>query len=166
MSIERALLKLQRRWLRAHVKQWVIPEFEKLGFALTPVIEEMKSGLPFGTLRRARGEVIDVVELDFYYPQGHAGFRIFLASMPSGPWMFQGETFRNEDVPIGWLPESYEMPRGMKWFKVKRWPWSPAPVEEDYERLAKWVASMVPEAEAALTSGRCGPHVRYVRMHR
>lgn len=158
-------LKTHRRWVRENVKKWLIPEFERLGFAATPVASEFKRDYPFGTLRRSRDGLVDVIKIDFFHPRGEASFRIFLASLPAGSWTYGGKVFRNEEVPIGWLPESYRMPRGFGWFRVKRWPWSPPPAQEDYERLVKWVATMVPEAELVLTSGKTGPHVRYVKMH-
>lgn len=158
-------LNFGKRWVRDGVKQWLIPEFERLGFVTTPVSSDLKRDYPFGTLRRSRGGLVDIVEIDFFHPRGDPAFRIFLASLPAGPWTYGGQIFRNEDVLTGWLPESYQMPRDLRWFRVKRWPWSPLPTQADYERLAKRVARMVPEAEAAFTSGKVGPHIRYVKMH-
>jgi hypothetical protein len=164
--------KKQRDALLQAVRTQLLPLFLRNGFTVAPltndrepVDRELIASHPLGRLRRWRedGSGVDLVEINF--SRDRRAFRLQAGVAPAQGVRGYLGVCPAEDALVGWLDQFFEMyasPTWRRWFKVRRWPWGPAPRHEDYEKLARDVGNLLPEVEAALRDGHVGPHIRRV----
>ena len=171
-------MKKERRWLINAIRNRLLPEFVRRGFKIVPISKgglidrELIYNSPFGTLRRPGSRGFELVEVQLI-TYGRAAFRILAgAAPPNGLETFNGH-IAAEDILVGWLDESFEIYQypllwsclpSLAYFSIKPWQ-KRASSQEDYDALAQWVASLIPEVELALRDGKCGPHVRLVKIN-
>ena len=88
---------------------------------------------------------------------------------------YDGARIAPEEVWCGWLGKSFEIadwrwiksPFFIRWFALrKNQGQTVADAEADYDSLVRKVVAVLPEIDEALRLGKCGRHVRLVRISR
>jgi hypothetical protein len=124
---------------------------------------EIRQGYPFGRLRRARGDVFDLVEIvmDKY---GGPAFSMCAGTVSEAGFLHPA---------VGHVPADrvwashlstgygvYQVPWLLKQFRMARWPWQEV-TESDIDNMVAKIAAFAPrEIDSALLGGRIGPHIR------
>jgi hypothetical protein len=177
--------KQRRDWLTQSVRTHLLPVVIKHKFEVAPP-QELPEPVdrdfllrfpPWGRLMRRRELVVDLIQIQFA-SYGRAAFRINAGVVPRDGLTTTTGHRSVEEAAVDWLDEYFEtharpwLRPGLKalgleplgaWFSVWRWPYQTS-VKEDYEKIALYAASSVPELELALRDGRLGPHVRRVTI--
>lgn len=132
---------------------------------------------PWGQLIRRRELVVDLMEIQFA-SHGRAAFRVNAGVVPRDGLTTPMGHRSVEELGVHWLEEFFEtharpwLRPGLRalgvealgaWFSVWCWPYQ-IPLKEDYEKVAQFATSSVPELELALREGRLGSHVRRVTI--
>ena len=177
--------KQRREWLTQSVRTHLLPVLIKQGFEVAPPRELpepidrdiVRCFPPWGQLMRRRELVVDLMEIQFA-SYGRAAFRVNAGVVPIDGLTTPTGHRSVEEVGVHWLEEFFEtharpwLRPGLRalgleplgaWFSVWCWPYQ-SPVKDDYEKIAQYAASSVPELELALREGRLGPHVRRVAI--
>lgn len=161
----------QRRWLIESVEAFLLPELERRGFERIPLNREesrseVRTGFPFGRLRRTGPSGLELVEIQLDKNRAPV-FRINLGIAPAGGIGHElVGRIAQEDVWVHYLDHQYVMyqvRRLRKWFSVCSWPWSKVS-EADYQNLVRNVATLLPEIEALFGHGKLGAHMREVHL--
>ena len=176
--------KEQQECLIESVRNNLVPAFTKQGFVVAPPIRrspvdrEFEQSFPsWGRLIRTREAGVDLVQIQLAKYRRTA-FRISAGVAPRAGLMTPQGHRPAEEVAVHWLGEYFETharpwlrpvlaavglePLGA-WFSV--WP-SRSPAQDDYDKLARRAATVVPEVERALREGKSGPHIRRVVIPR
>lgn len=158
----------ERRWLKASLRDVLLPALHAQGFEPVALTEEEKrselaTAYPFGRLRRVRGSDLDVVEIQLAR-YGKPAFRISAGTVPSTG--FDHEVVGHvpaEDVWSSYLPlhyELYQVPLLRRWFSLWHWPGRQVTQADVGDLVTEVTASVIPELEGALREGRLGKHVK------
>ncbi len=162
------------------VRNHLVPAFTKQGFEVAPLLhrapvdrEFEQSFPPWGRLIRTREAGVDLVEIQLAKYR-RAAFRINAGVTPRAVIMTLRGHRAVEEIAVHWLDEYFETharpwlrpvlaavrlePLGA-WFSV--WPCR-SPSQDDYDKLAARVASLVPEVDRALREGKSSPHIRRI----
>jgi hypothetical protein len=162
----------RRQWLRKAIQSRLLPAFEQRGFALMPLSDwelhdgESRSAFPFGHLQRAASRGWDTVEIQM--ARYDAAFSLNIGIVPKEGGTFASGYAGPEAFRVTWLEEWFELYRWPRFwwpFALCRWPGRTV-TAADYDTLIMSVVDLIPEVEAALKDGTCGPHVRRVRLPR
>lgn len=177
--------KRRRALLEDSVRTHVASALIKLGFEPAP---PRSRGEPkdrkhagcfptWGQFARARGSIVDKVEIQFS-TYGRAAFRINATAVPNSGMMTAGGHRAAEEIHASGLHDHLEtharpwlrpILKGLRveplgeWFSLWRWPLG-RPTESDYGRLAQSAAAVLPELEVALRDGKLGPHIRRLKF--
>jgi hypothetical protein len=153
----------ERRWLVESLRARLVPELERRGYHAVPLTaaearSEIRTGFPFGRLRREAADRFDLVEIQLD-KHGRAAFRFNLGVVPlEGIEHEIVGHVRAEDVWVHYLAHYYvlyDWPRLRRWFSPWRWPGT-ALGRNNYERLVAKVVSLLPEVEALFREGKGG----------
>ncbi len=117
-----------KKALIQRITQHLIPAFVEDGFAersLSPedtMNVQMRAAFPFGSFYRKRGELLDLIEIQFD-KHSRPSFVINAGVAPPDGSSFFGKTFSQEHTPIAALPEWYRLYNSAQtdsWFEVSR----------------------------------------------
>lgn len=167
------MANLHSKWLHKNIVSILIPALQDMGFewkkqgTAKEVGREIVLGLPFGDMRRRRGDVVDIVQINLRKRDRS----FFVISAGSCPLEGAREYLRGMHVPLNemkvdYLEKSWTLkpnPRSFRFFGF-RLKWLRNLSEADYERLVRRVASYVPEIQDALVIGKAGPHMHFVHI--
>lgn len=159
--------KREKGWLLDSIRTQLLPALYEQGFETIEFNaeeqKELRSTMPFGRLRRERGEIVDLAEI-VLGRYGEPSFCVDFGSCPS-------TGFRHEVVGFvsaiqAWsahLPRHYSLCQlpflGLP-FKVRHWPRKQVKEEEVIALVTKVTAIAVKEIEDALRHDRIGKHVK------
>jgi hypothetical protein len=160
----------ERRGLIENLEALLVPELERRGFHRVPLTadearSEIRTGLPFGRLRREGPAGFEIVEIQLDKRRAPV-FRLNLGVAPPGGIQHPvtGHVAQ-EDIwahyldrsygvyPAGWLPKWFPFPR---WFSVPRRPGAEA-TRADYEKLASERSSSFRRSKRSSVKGSAGP---------
>jgi hypothetical protein len=168
------LANQERRWLKAAIRDELLPALHGQGFepvALTGQEKrgELPSAFPFGRLRRARESGFDVVEIQL--PRhGKPAFRISAGFVPSTgidhpvAGHVPAEEVWSSDLPRHYV--FYELPPIQRWFSLWHWPGRQVTQADVGDLVAKVATNVIPEIESALREGRLGKHGKVMGWER
>ena len=159
-----------RRWLLANLRSILVPELVRRGFEVVPLDDadakspEMRSALPFGRLRRAGPNGVELVEIQLD-KHGWPAFRLNFGNVPLEGIQGRVGWIEARDVSVHYLTRHYGLYHSRffaSWFAVSNWI-GRAETEADYKALMQDVIALLPEVEATLATGVPGRHVRVVQ---
>jgi hypothetical protein len=161
------------KWLHKNIVNILIPALQDMGFewkkqgSAKEVGREIVLGLPFGDMRRRRGDVVDIVQISLR-KRDRSFFKIRAGSCPQegARGYLTGKYYAVDDIRVGDWGESWVLvpnPRSFRYFGF-RFKWLRNLTEDDYERLVRRVASYLSEIEDALVLGKAGPHMHFVHI--
>lgn len=161
------------KWLHKYIISILIPSLQEMGFewrkqgTAKEVGREIVLGLPFGEMRRRRGDVVDIVQISLR-KRDRSFFKIHAGSCPieGAREYLRGRHVQLNEMKVDYLEKSWTLkpnPRSFRFFGF-RFKWLRNLTQADYERLVRRVAGYVPEIEDALLSGKAGPHMHFVHI--
>jgi hypothetical protein len=159
----------ERRWLVEALREHLLPEITRRGFEIVPLSGEDARGeirvaFPFGRLRRAAMGGFELIEIQLD-KRSRAAFRLNAGRVPAaGIDHFTGSHIVAEDVWVTYLRQYYALYQcaffGI-WFQVRHWPGRTV-TESNFQILVREGARLLPEIDAVLISGKCGPHIKRI----
>ncbi len=158
------------KWLHKNVVNILIPALQDMGFewkkqgTAKEVGREIVLRSPFGDMRRRRGDVVDIVQINLR-KRDRSFFLIRAGSCPeTGSRAYlTGQHYAVDEIAVEWLERVWALlsnPRSFRYFGF-RFKWLRNLTEADYERLVRRVVSYLPEIDDALLSGKAGPHMHF-----
>lgn len=158
----------ERRWLKASIRDVLLPALHAQGFEPIALTEQEKRGelptaFPFGRLRRVRESGFDLVEIQLAR-HGKPAFRISAGVVPLTGLDHEvvghvpAEDVWSTHLPVHYV--FYQVPLLQRWFSLWHWPGRPVAQADIRAYVTKVTASVIPEIEIALREGRCGRHVK------
>jgi hypothetical protein len=158
------------KWLHKNIVNILIPAIQDMGFewkkqgTAKEVGREIVLGLPFGDMRRRRGDVVDIVQISLR-KRDRSFFIVRAGSCPpeGAREYLRGSHVPLDEMKVDYLEKAWALvpnPRSFRYFGF-RFKWLRNLTEADYERLVRRVADYLPEIEGALVSGTAGPHMRF-----
>lgn len=162
--------KREKGWLLDSIRTQLLPALYEQGFETIEFNaeeqKELRSTMPFGRLRRERGEIVDLAEI-VLGRYGEPSFRVDFGSCPSTG--FRHEVVGFVSASQAWsahLPRHfslYQIPILRRPFKVWRWPRKQVKEEEVIALVTKVTAIALKEIEDALRYDRIGKYVKIWR---
>jgi hypothetical protein len=162
------------KWLHKNIINILIPALQDMGFewrkqgTVKDVGREFVLNLPFGTMRRMRGDLSDLVQISLR-KRDSARFVIRAGVCPKegASGYLTGKHYALDDLKVDYLEESWVMRPYKKFYSDFGFRFKSLRnlTETDYERLVRRITSYLPEIDNALVSGKAGPHMhfRYIK---
>jgi hypothetical protein len=166
---------LHSKWLKKNIEKILIPAIQDMGFewkkqgSAKEVGREIVLGWPWGSMRRRNERTIDIIEISLR-KRDRSFFFLNAASCPldGARGHVTGKHYSAEEIHSGYLEECWALvPRFsfLGYFGVRFVPFRTV-TEAHYEKLVRQVAGYLPEIEEALTLGKVGPHMEFIRNPR
>lgn len=159
--------KTYRKWMLQAVKNELLPRLREQDFERVFLKGEEKKQLeqfyPFGRFQRFRGDVMDI--LDIQFPQyGYPEFRMGAGTVAKSG--YEHPIFGHiaaKDVWVGYLIPHYSfyaIPLTGRWFSVPFYSFRKLNEADFSAYVRKISAALVNEIDAALVHGRKGKHTK------
>jgi hypothetical protein len=158
------------KWLHKNIVSILIPALQDMGFdwrkqgTSKKVGREVVLGLPFGTMKRTREDVVDIVQIALR-KRDRSRFVIRAGScQPEGARGYlTGTHYSVDDLKVDYLEKSWVMRPCKRFYSAFGFRLKSLRnlAEADYERHVHKVASYLPEIDDALISGKAGPHMHF-----
>jgi hypothetical protein len=158
------------KWLYKQIVNILIPALQDMGFEWKKqgAVKEVGRGvvmlLPFGTMKRIRGGVVDIIQISLT-KRDRARFVIRIGSCsPEGARGYlTGKHYGVDELKVDYLEKSWVLRPYKRFYSYFGFSFKSLRniTEADYERLVRQVVSYLPEIEAVLISGKAGPHMHF-----
>lgn len=157
----------EKRWLMDQIRTQLLPALHGQGFESIALSaedqKESRSTMPFGRLRRERGELVDLAEI-VLGRYGEPCFDVSFGVVPATGFCHQVVGFVPADQAwSGHLPRHYSLCQlpflGLP-FKVRHWPNKQVTEEDVAALVTKVTAIALREIEDVLRHNRIGKHVK------